>query len=70
MAIVKSKDGRYFNIDDSVLEKCEVDVLDLPEGAAFGEADNLSAEELDGVVGGSGEYRRYRKKSAVLGIRG
>lgn len=65
--IVKSKDGRYFNVEDDVLAKCEVDAADLPAGAAFG--DELSDEDLDAVAGG-GTKQFTRTRTAAMGVRG
>lgn len=62
MAILKSKNGKYYNVPDELLAGAEVDVLDLPEGEL------ISDQLLDSVSGGDG-YSRY-SKSVAMGVRG
>lgn len=70
MAIVKDKSGNYFNIDDAVLRTSKIDPLDLPEGAAFGEADELGDDELDAISGGNGSQQYTRTRTVAMGVRG
>ena len=72
MAIVRSEDGRFFDVEDSELEKHEIKTEDLPAGSVYarpqGGPGGQGGPSMGGMGGGPGmgtARRRWRRADAA-----